>query len=88
MSRWIQPAPARRSPSAWRRAVEAWHLLLLPLLKGWADVDPRNLFMVGLSRGGLMTYLAIRHKVAINAAAVIAGGGLSSPLGPGELPRQ
>jgi dipeptidyl aminopeptidase/acylaminoacyl peptidase len=48
-------------------------LNLVPLLKGRRDVDPRNLFMLGLSRGGVMTYLAIKRKAPINAAAVIAG---------------
>jgi dipeptidyl aminopeptidase/acylaminoacyl peptidase len=48
-------------------------LSLVPLLKGRSDVDARNLFMMGISRGGLMTYLAIKRKAPINAAAVIAG---------------
>ena len=35
-------------------------------------VDPERLFMLGLSRGGLMTYLALKRGVPVRAAAVIA----------------
>ena len=35
-------------------------------------VDRDRLFMMGLSRGGFMTYLALKHGVAVRAAAVIA----------------
>jgi dipeptidyl aminopeptidase/acylaminoacyl peptidase len=48
-------------------------LNLVPLLKSRGDVDARNLFMMGVSRGGVMTYLAIKRQAPINAAAVIAG---------------
>jgi dipeptidyl aminopeptidase/acylaminoacyl peptidase len=48
-------------------------LNLVPLLRAQKEVDGRNLFMLGLSRGGLMTYLALKRKVPVNAAAVIAG---------------
>ncbi|MFN8094141.1 MAG: prolyl oligopeptidase family serine peptidase [Vicinamibacteria bacterium] len=46
---------------------------LLPLLAARSDVDARDLFMLGVSRGGLMTYLAIRRGAPLRAAAVIAG---------------
>lgn len=46
---------------------------LVPLLKARPDVDARNLFIMGLSRGGVMTYLALRRGIPVNAAAVIAG---------------
>lgn len=48
-------------------------LNLVPLLRARADVDGCNLFMLGLSRGGLMTYLALKRDAPIEAAAVIAG---------------
>lgn len=48
-------------------------LNLVPLLQARPDVDRRNLFMVGLSRGGVMTYLALERGAPVNAAAVIAG---------------
>lgn len=48
-------------------------LNLVPLLRTRKEVDGRNLFMIGLSRGGLMTYLALKRRVPVNAAAVIAG---------------
>jgi dipeptidyl aminopeptidase/acylaminoacyl peptidase len=35
--------------------------------------DGKNIFMLGWSRGGMMTYLAMKHGVALNAAAVGAG---------------
>jgi dipeptidyl aminopeptidase/acylaminoacyl peptidase len=46
---------------------------LVPLLRARSDVDGRNLFMLGVSRGGTMTYLALKRGVDVNAAAVIAG---------------
>jgi dipeptidyl aminopeptidase/acylaminoacyl peptidase len=35
-------------------------------------IDRERLFMMGLSRGGFMTYLALKHGVPVRAAAVIA----------------
>ncbi len=35
--------------------------------------DGRNLFMLGWSRGGMMSYLALKHGINVNAAASIAG---------------
>ena len=46
---------------------------LIPLPRDLGYIDMTNLFMVGLSRGGPMTYMAIRRKIPVNAAAVIAG---------------
>ena len=37
------------------------------------DADARNVFMVGASRGAMMTFLALRQGAAVRAAAVIAG---------------
>jgi dipeptidyl aminopeptidase/acylaminoacyl peptidase len=48
-------------------------LNLIPLARDLGYVDMANLFMIGLSRGGPMTYMAIRRKFPVNAAAVIAG---------------
>lgn len=36
-------------------------------------VDTNNVFMLGYSRGGMMTYLALKHGITVNAAAVNAG---------------
>jgi dipeptidyl aminopeptidase/acylaminoacyl peptidase len=46
---------------------------LIPLIKKLDYADSSNLFMVGFSRGALMTHLAIKNKIPINAATVIAG---------------
>jgi dipeptidyl aminopeptidase/acylaminoacyl peptidase len=46
---------------------------VIPLARSLGYVDMNNVFMVGASRGGLMTYLALKNKVAVNAAAVISG---------------
>jgi dipeptidyl aminopeptidase/acylaminoacyl peptidase len=43
---------------------------ILPVAKSLAFVDANNLFMYGESRGGMMTYQAIRNGFPINAAAV------------------
>ena len=37
------------------------------------NVDMRNVFMQGVSRGGLMTYLALQRGAQVNAAAVVGG---------------
>jgi len=43
---------------------------VLPLAKSLAYVDANNLFMYGESRGGMMTYLAIKKGFPVKAAAV------------------
>jgi dipeptidyl aminopeptidase/acylaminoacyl peptidase len=43
---------------------------ILPLARSLAFVDMNNLFMVGESRGGMMTYQAIAKGFPVNAAAV------------------
>ena len=48
-------------------------LNLLPALKSLDFVDSQRLYMLGLSRGGTMTYLAIKRGIPIKAAAVIGG---------------
>ena len=35
--------------------------------------DPKNIFFYGLSRGGMMTFLALARGVTVNAAAVVGG---------------
>ncbi len=46
-------------------------LNLVPALKSLDFVDPERLYMLGLSRGGTMTYLAIKRGIPVKAAAVI-----------------
>jgi len=48
-------------------------LSLVPALKSLGYVDSERLYMLGLSRGGTETYLAIKRGIPIKAAAVIAG---------------
>ena len=48
-------------------------LNLVPALKSLDFVDPERLYMLGLSRGGTMAYLAIKRGIPVKAAAVIAG---------------
>jgi len=48
-------------------------LSLVPALESLDFVDPERLYMLGLSRGGTMTYLAIERGVPVKAAAVIGG---------------
>lgn len=42
---------------------------VLPLARSLAYVDANNLFMYGESRGGMMTYQAVRRGFPVNAAA-------------------
>jgi len=44
---------------------------ILPVAKSLAFIDANNLFMYGQSRGGMMTYQAIKNEFPINAAAVV-----------------
>lgn len=49
-------------------------VLTLPTVaKELGYIDIERVFMLGLSRGGMMTYLALKHKIPVKAAAVIAG---------------
>lgn len=48
-------------------------LNLVPLLKSLDFVDSARLFLLGLSRGGTMTYLSIKRGMPVKAAAVIGG---------------
>ena len=48
-------------------------LNLLSLARNHPYFDGKNAFMIGHSRGGMMTTLAIKHGAAINAAVSIAG---------------
>ena len=48
-------------------------LNLVPTLKSLDCVDPQRLYMLGVSRGGTMTYIALKRGIPVKAAAVIAG---------------
>lgn len=46
-------------------------LNILALGRGLPNVDANRAYMYGLSRGGMMTYLALKHGARVRAAAVI-----------------
>jgi dipeptidyl aminopeptidase/acylaminoacyl peptidase len=46
---------------------------LVSLASSLPYADPKNIFFYGLSRGGMMTFLALARGVAVNAAAVVGG---------------
>lgn len=46
---------------------------LIPLAKSLGYVDMNNVFLLGGSRGGMMTYLALKDGFPANAAAVVGG---------------
>ena len=48
-------------------------LNLVPALKSFDFVDPERLYMLGISRGGTMSYIALKRGIPVKAAAVIAG---------------
>jgi dipeptidyl aminopeptidase/acylaminoacyl peptidase len=48
-------------------------LNLLPLAKALGYVDTSNVFLLGESRGGMETYLALKSGIPVNAAAVVSG---------------
>ena len=48
-------------------------LNLLPVFKSLDLIDAERLYMLGISRGGTMTYLALKRGAPVKAAAVIAG---------------
>ncbi|MGI8638910.1 MAG: alpha/beta hydrolase family protein [Pyrinomonadaceae bacterium] len=50
------------------------HVLnLMPLAKSLGYADMNNVFVYGQSRGGTMTYLALKNNIAVNAAATSSG---------------
>jgi dipeptidyl aminopeptidase/acylaminoacyl peptidase len=52
---------------------------LAELARRYAFVDGTNMFMYGNSRGGMMTYMALREGVQVNAAVVDCGVVLVGP---------
>lgn len=55
-------------------------LNLIPVARHYgADMD--NLFMAGFSRGGMMTFLSMKHGARLRAAAVIGGAADLTDLG-------
>jgi hypothetical protein len=48
-------------------------LNLVAVAEGLGYIDMDRMFMLGVSRGGMMTYLALKNRVPVKAAAVIAG---------------
>jgi dipeptidyl aminopeptidase/acylaminoacyl peptidase len=44
---------------------------LLSITASLPYVDPKNLYFYGLSRGGMMTFLALQRGAVVNAAAVV-----------------
>lgn len=48
-------------------------LNLVSLIKSLDFTLPNNIFMLGFSRGGMMSYIAIKEGIDVNAAAVLGG---------------
>ncbi len=48
-------------------------LNLVPALRSLDFMDTKRIYMLGLSRGGTMAYLAIKRGIPVKAAAVIGG---------------
>jgi len=48
-------------------------LNLIKMAKSLPFINPTKIVMLGFSRGGMMTYLAIKHGAEIKAAAVVGG---------------
>jgi dipeptidyl aminopeptidase/acylaminoacyl peptidase len=46
---------------------------LVSLASSLPYADPKNIFFYGVSRGGMMTFLALARGAAVNAAAVVGG---------------
>jgi dipeptidyl aminopeptidase/acylaminoacyl peptidase len=55
---------------------------LLPVAESLGYVDMNNVFLLGWSRGGMMTALALKHGMKVNAAAI--GGALTDLLAERE----
>lgn len=49
-------------------------LNLVPLAESLGNIDTKNIFMLGWSRGGMMTYLAIKNHVPVQAGRRRPGG--------------
>ncbi|HEX4960933.1 MAG TPA: prolyl oligopeptidase family serine peptidase [Thermoanaerobaculia bacterium] len=48
-------------------------LNLIPLARSLGYVDMDKTFLLGVSRGGMETYLALKNGIAVKAAAVVSG---------------
>jgi dipeptidyl aminopeptidase/acylaminoacyl peptidase len=48
-------------------------LNLVPLARRLGYIDMENVFLYGVSRGGMMSYLAIKQGIPVKAAAVVSG---------------
>lgn len=59
-------------------------LNLVPLARSLPYADPTNIFMAGHSRGGMMTYAALRDGADVNAAAVTGAPSDFAGLGTGR----
>ena len=46
---------------------------LFALAQSLGYIDMRNIFMYGVSRGGMTTYIALKHGAPVNAAAIVGG---------------
>ncbi len=46
---------------------------LIPLARSLGYVDMNNVFLFGVSRGGMETYLALKNSIPVNAAAISGG---------------
>jgi dipeptidyl aminopeptidase/acylaminoacyl peptidase len=46
---------------------------LVPIARELPSVDPKNLFVLGYSRGGMMAAMALRRKLPVRAAAFYSG---------------
>lgn len=57
-------------------------LHLIPLAQALGYVDMNNVFAFGWSRGAMMTFLALKHDIPVNAVAV--GGGLTDLVSEGK----
>jgi dipeptidyl aminopeptidase/acylaminoacyl peptidase len=56
-------------------------LHLIPLARALGYIDMHSVSILGWSRGGMMTYLALQHNIPVNAVAV---GGLTDLVSEGK----